>query len=109
MEPRDDSGRFAPKSDSERKVRSLRTTDWIWDEFGYLADSQQITRADLLERWVKAGGLSPAPKVELVTNGPTPVEIAIAIHTLAEALTLKANAGGAIKAKIKEALAVLNG
>jgi hypothetical protein len=109
MEPRDDSGRFTAKSDSERKVRSLRATDWVWDEFGFLASGQKITRADLLEQWVKAGGLSPGPKIDAVVSSPTPVEIAIAVQILTEALDLKANAGGAIKAKIREALKILQG
>lgn len=107
MEPRDDSGKFAPKSDSVRSVRSIRATDWVWDEFGFLADGLKITRADLLEKWVKSSG----PPTRAGDDGPdeqaTPIELAIAIEQLTQALTLKANSGGAIKAKIRAALAEL--
>ena len=95
---RAEGGLFALKSGSERQVRSIRTTDWIWDEFGFQADQRRITRADLLEQWVK----SPP-----VTSGATPLETAIAVEHLKKALALKANAGGAIKAEIREALKIL--
>lgn len=80
----------------------------MWDEFGFLADSQKITRADLLEKWVKSSG----PPTRAGDGGPdgetTPIELAIVIEQLTQALTLKANSGGAIKAKIRAALAELN-
>lgn len=108
MEPRTDSGQFALKSDAARSVRSIRATDWVWDEFGFLADGQKITRADLLEQWVKSGGPQPAfNSVELVEE-VTPAQLAIAVEELRQALTLRANAGGAIKEKIRAALAALN-
>lgn len=97
--PRAKGGLFALKSDSERLVRSIRATDWAWDEFGFLADQRRITRADLLEQWVK---VPPAG-----TTGPTPIETAIAVEHLRRALTMKANAGGAIKAEVREALKIL--
>lgn len=97
--PRTDGGLFALKSGSERLVRSIRVTDWIWNEFGFLADQRRITRADLLEEWVKA---PPSG-----TDTTTPIETAIAVEHLKKALALKANAGGAIKAEIREALKIL--
>ncbi len=63
------------------------------------ADARRITRADLLEEWVK--------NPPTAASGPTPIEKAIAIEHLHEALELKANAGGAIKAKVREALKIL--
>jgi hypothetical protein len=99
MEPRNDKGEFILKSETERAVRSIRTTDWVWNEFGFLADSRRITRADLLELWVS----SPPAKV---SPGDTP-ERAIALEHLRHALTLKANAGGAIKGHIRQALELL--
>lgn len=108
MEPRDGLGKFAPKSDAERKVRSIRATDWVWDEFGFLADSQKITRADLLEQWAKSGGPPARAGDSDQGDNLTPVELAIVIESLNQALTLKANSGGAIKVKIREALAALN-
>lgn len=108
MEPRDDSGKFALKSDAERKVRSIRTTDRIWDDFGFLADTQRMTRADLLEKWVDDAQEPGAVLPKLDSGEPTPIQLAIAIEQLTQALTLKANSGGAIKAKIRAALAELN-
>lgn len=107
MEPRTDSGQFSLKSDAPRSVRSIRATDWVWDELGFLADSQKITRADLLEQWVKSGGPPARAGDSDQAEGVTPLELAIAIETLNEALTLRANAGGAIKKLIRNALSEL--
>lgn len=107
MEPRTDSGQFTFKSDAARAVRSIRSTDWVWDEFGFLADGQKITRADLLEQWVKSGGPPARAGDGGQGDGVTPLELAIAVETLNEALTLKANAGGAIKTLIRNALSEL--
>lgn len=91
-----ENGRFAAKSDADRKVRSIRATDRVWDDFGFLADQRRITRADLLEEWAKQSGPTTAAS-----------QSAIAIALLKEALNLKANSGGAIKAKIRQALEYL--
>lgn len=95
VRPRE-KGRFTAKSDSERQVRSIRVANRVWDDFGFLADQRRITRADLLEEWVKQSG--PAGGAD---------QSAIAIALLKEALNLKANSGGAIKAKIRQALEYL--
>jgi hypothetical protein len=107
MEPRTDTGQFALKSDAARLVRSIRATDWVWNEFGFLAGSQGISRADLLEKWVKSGGMRPAPRTEEIPFDLGPIQLAIAVETLRQALTMKANAGGAIKKQIRVALAEL--
>lgn len=95
VRPRE-KGKFVAKSDSERLVRSIRATPRTWDDFGFLSDERRITRADLLEQWVSQGGPS--------TVGQSS---AIAIALLKEALGMKANAGGAIKAKVRQALEYL--
>lgn len=100
MENRTDQGKFALKSESERKVRSIRVTDRTWDDFGFEADKRRITRADLLEQWVRGESLTH-------TQIATPIELGLAVAILTDALDLKANAGGAIKAKIREALEML--
>lgn len=46
---RDDFGHFENKSNEPRVVRSIRATDSTWEKFGQIADSQTISRADLLE------------------------------------------------------------
>lgn len=97
-EPRTEKGKFAPKSDSEREVRSIRATKRVWDDFGFEADKRRITRADLLELWVSS---PPATS----PGGDADLEQVIAI--LEQALTMKANAGGAIKAQVRKALELL--
>lgn len=97
-EPRTEKGKFAPKSDSEREVRSIRATKRVWDDFGFEADKRRITRADLLELWVSS---LPATS----PGGDADLEQVIAI--LEQALTMKANAGGAIKAQVRKALELL--
>jgi hypothetical protein len=98
-EPRTEQGKFAPKSTAERKVRSIRVTDRAWDDFGFEADKRRITRADLLEMWVTS---PPA------TSPSGAADLAQVISVLEQALTLKANAGGAIKAEIRKALELLS-
>ena len=52
---RGDQGKFALKSDEYRLVRSFRLTDTAWNLLGEIANSQSITRADLIEDWVRYG------------------------------------------------------
>lgn len=51
-------GKFSPKSDENRQVRSIRLTDTAWNALGELADVRGITRADLLEEWFIDGSFS---------------------------------------------------
>jgi predicted DNA-binding ribbon-helix-helix protein len=44
-------GKFSPKSDENRHVRSIRLTDVTWNALGELAGKRGITRADLIEGW----------------------------------------------------------
>lgn len=89
---RDGKGRFGNKSESGRKVRSLRASDEVWDKLGVMAETQGITRADLIEQFAINNG---------VIHGKNENR---GIEILEEALKLKANAGGAIKKKIREYL-----
>lgn len=57
---RDKEGKFAQKNDEYRSVRSLRLTDSTWEALGSAAQSQGITRADLLELLVRSDWL-PLP------------------------------------------------
>ena len=75
-------------------MRSIRVTDKIWEKFGEMGLEWGITRADLLE--------------EIVKNDDLPVNNDRVINLLQEALELKANAGGAIKKKIREVLLILD-
>ena len=49
---RNESGKFAAKSNENRQVRSIRLTDSVWDTLGKIADERSITRADLVENWM---------------------------------------------------------
>ena len=93
MQNRDSRGQYINKSDSNRLVRSIRVTDEIWEKFGEMAAQRSITRADLLEEIVEFDSVVDNSRV---------------VAVLQEALKLKANAGGAIKKKIKEVLLVLS-
>ena len=93
MQGRNRKGQFDSKSDSKRKVRTIRVTDKVWNEFGEMAFQRSITRADLLEQIVVSN---------CVILGNDEV-----VEVLSEALKLKANAGGAIKKKIRDALDIL--
>lgn len=90
-QPRDKKGKFGFKGKEERKVRTLRLTDSTWNKLGDLAKRRCITRTELIE--------------EILNQGELNVDEAIKL--LKEALTLKANAGGAIKEKIRKALEML--
>lgn len=55
---RNELGKFSPKSNENRQVRSIRLTDATWDALGKLATSRSITRADLIEEWFVDGHFS---------------------------------------------------
>lgn len=101
---RSEGGKFAAKGDAIRAVRSIRLTDTVWQALGDRADDQDMTRADYLEA-LAAGEVEweseQAGQQELDFD---PDEIA---EILREALTLKANAGGKIKIRIREALQLM--
>lgn len=85
------SGKFDFKGGDLRRVRSLRATDAVWEKLGEIADQRGITRADVIEKMAYADGKA----VEEV------------IEVLEEALLLKANAGGAIKERVRKAIDLL--
>ena len=91
MQGRNKRGQFDRKSESDRKVRSIRVTDEAWEKFGEMASRQSITRADLLEQVVNNQASLSGDQIKI----------------LEDALRLKANAGGAIKRKIREYLETL--
>lgn len=103
---RNEGGKFVTKGDAVRAVRSIRLTDDIWAALGDKADEQDMTRADYLEalfagdiEWESDSDRSDQPDLDFDPN-----EVA---ELLREALTLKANAGGKIKSKIREVLGLM--
>ena len=93
MQGRDKKGRFGTKTKDGRKVRSMRVGDEAWDRLGKKASDLGITRADLIEEFAMSNGV--------IRGNIGDKEL------LEEALNLKANAGGAIKKKIREYLETL--
>lgn len=101
---RQKGGKFAAKGNSIRVFRGIRLTDSTWEVLGEKADSEDMSRADYLE--ALASG-----EVEWNSDEPDqqdfdfdPDEV---VEILREALALKANAGGKIKTKIREALEMM--
>lgn len=88
---RSEGGLFGMKGDQPRRVRSLRLTDSAWESLGELADQRGITRSDLIEEIASR-----------LNNHESEV-----IQILEKALSLKPNAGGAIKKLIRDALSLL--
>ncbi|NEQ78471.1 MAG: hypothetical protein F6K23_39075, partial [Okeania sp. SIO2C9] len=54
---RSNQGRFLSKSEENRQVRSMRLTDYVWQKLGEIASFKNLTRADLLEEFVRSGAL----------------------------------------------------
>lgn len=90
-QPRDYKGKFVLKGEEERKVRTVRLTDSTWNKLGEMASRRCITRTELIE--------------ELLTQADK--DVSEVVQILKEALTLRANTGGAIKEKIRLALSYL--
>jgi macrodomain Ter protein organizer (MatP/YcbG family) len=55
IQDRTEEGKFAPKSEEPRHVRSIRLTDITWEKIGFAADKRRITRADLIEQMAEDG------------------------------------------------------
>jgi hypothetical protein len=94
-------GRFAAKGGSPRRIRSMRLTDecWEWLEDQTAKAEGCHTKADYLEMLAASDEGSPPAGSS---------SIAEAMEVLANALQLKANAGGAIKSEIRRAMEILS-
>ncbi len=68
IQDRTEGGKFAPKSDEPRDVRSIRLTNTTWEKIGYAADKRRITRADLVEQMAEDGIFDQEPEVGLSRN-----------------------------------------
>lgn len=107
IEQERDNGKFAPKGNENRTVRSIRATDSTWNALEDKASEQDMSKADYLEALV-SGEIDweseDSEKDELAEFDFDVEEVA---EVLREALTLKANAGGKIKTEIKRALEMM--
>lgn len=105
MRVRDKGGRFTPKSEEQRKVRTVRATDAVWNELGRRATDESVTRADLLEMWMSedAGTSNPQQPSEKIS----PEVVEQLRELIAEALTIPSNKGGGIKKKLRDMQALI--
>lgn len=76
---RTEEGKFAPKSEEPRYVRSIRLTNKTWEKIGYAADKRRITRADLVEQMAEDGVFDQEPEATQLScdNAVAKVENAI--------------------------------
>lgn len=104
---KDERGRFAAKGKVIRSVRSIRLTDQCWEILGEKAEDNDMSKADYLEALATGEIEWESEEVDApdrLGHDFDPEEVA---EILKEALTFKANAGGKIKTKIREALLVM--
>ena len=104
---RTEGGKFAPKSDEPRHIRSIRLTDKTWDVLGVMAAQRGITRADLLEELVEEGVIT---SVHPNVTGKTKQKIEHLIgQVLADpSVTRNGKDRGAVKRGLEALLKLLN-
>ncbi|MBW3586782.1 MAG: hypothetical protein KY448_13345 [Cyanobacteria bacterium 0813] len=66
---RNTSGKFAPKSDTPRKIRSVNLTDEAWQWLANVAAKSGVSRNDYLEAMAEGG----IPFMETVSSEPSPL------------------------------------
>lgn len=107
MEQERDNGRFAPKGNENRTVRSIRATDSTWNTLEEKASEQDMSKADYLEALVSGEIDWESEDFEKDEIAEFDFDVEEVAEILREALTLKANAGGKIKTEIKKALEMM--
>jgi len=102
---KDDKGHFMRKSDSERKIRSIRATDNTWNLLGDKAEENDMTRADFLEALVtkQIEWEESEKEVELDLD----FDIDEVAEILKNTLNFKGNATKKIKAEIEKVLELM--
>lgn len=101
---KDDRGRFTRKSDSDRKIRSIRATDETWNLLGEKAEENDMTRADFLEAIVTN---EVNWDDEEKSESDYDFDVDEVGEKLKEILTFKSREGTKMKAIIKEVLEVM--
>lgn len=94
---RTEGGKFAPKSDTPRHVRTIRLTDSTWEKVGYAADKRHMTRADLVEQLAKEGFFDGEIKAGDDDQLTTKVEAAIQMILGDSSVTRGGKDRGAVK------------
>lgn len=101
-----DNGKFAAKGNENRTVRSIRLTDSTWNALEDKASEQDMSKADYIEALVN-GEVEWESEEADEDKTEFDFDIEEVVEILTEALTLKPQAGGAIKKEIKKALELM--
>src|SRR4028119_1909874 len=99
IQDRTEGGKFAPKSEEYRRVRSIRLTDTTWEKMGYAADKRRITRADLIEQMAEDGVFNDEPQAQQFPHENLLNEIEVIIEKILNdsAVTRGGKDKGAVK------------
>jgi hypothetical protein len=98
------NGKFQQKSEHPRRVRSIRVTDPIWEEFTQRAFNRGFTTGDFFELLT----LDLIKQNDYTSKKISPVELELITSTLKESLNLKGNATSKIKAEVIKVLEMLD-
>lgn len=104
---RTDDGKFAPKSEEHRRVRSIRLTDSTWEVLGAIAQQRGITRADLLEELVEEGAVSQHTQIQPEKKAPE-IELLIEQVLADPSVTRNGKDKGAVKRGLEALLKLMN-
>ena len=92
---RNTSGRFAPKSEVPRKIRSVNLTDDAWHWLATVAEKVGMSRNDYLEAlassnhpFMETVGSQPAPFMETVGSQPAPFMEMVGSETKTDAANM---------------------
>lgn len=107
MEQERDNGKFAPKGNENRTVRSIRATDRTWNALEDKASEQDMTKADYLEALVSGEIEWESEDSEKEEVSEFDFDVEEVAEILKEALLLRPNAGGKIKTEIKKVLEII--
>ncbi len=109
IQDRQEGGKFAPKSDEPRHVRSIRLTDTTWAKIGAAADKRRITRADLVEQMAEDGVFDNEIKITQSSRADLVHEIEVLIEEILSdsVVTRGAKDRGAVKRGLQALLSRL--
>jgi predicted DNA-binding ribbon-helix-helix protein len=82
IQDRTENGRFAPKSNEPRRVRTIRLTDATWEKIGFAADKRRVTRADLVEQMTEDGAFDNEPEDTQALSKTLLIEVETAIEEI---------------------------
>lgn len=104
IQDRTEGGKFAPKSNEPRHVRTIRLTNTTWEKMGSMADKRRITRADLVEQMAEDGVFDAAEGSQL-SRVISPSEIEAVVGEILSDSTV--TRGGKDKGAVKRGLQAL--